>query len=182
MFFLILCQKFVTHGHRLCHIIFATKLLRNRVTCGGTVISHRFAVSAAHCVGGDPSDNMVLAGVHDIQILTVGNPPAHLIERVNRREVKNYFIPSGYRPHKSDEHDISVLELKKPLIFSRYIQPACLPAHKPTPDAWCEVAGWGKTKPTKTGPSIAEILGNGGSFFGGDSPFGGDSIFQSVFG
>merc|ERR1712050_52589 len=132
---------------------------KNRVTCGGSIISPNFAISAAHCIGGKASDNKIFAGVHDIQILTVKDPPQYLIERVNQREVKNYFIPDGYRPRRSDEHDISVLELAKPLIFSRYIQPACLPVHKPVPDAWCEVSGWGRTKPTKTGMNIASILG-----------------------
>ena len=126
---------------------------------------------------------MVLAGVHDIQILTIKDPPAHLIERVNRREVKNYFTPEGYRPQRSDEHDISVLQLVKPLVLSRYIQPACLPTHKPTPDAWCEVSGWGRTKATRAGLSIAEILGGQANPLSGDSNiFGSDSIMQSVFG
>ena len=118
---------------------------------------------------------MVLAGVHDINILTMESPAAHLIERVNRRQVANYYTPEKYKPRRSDEHDISVLELASPLVLSRYIQPACLPSHKPAPDSWCEVAGWGRTKPTKSGMSIAEILGGVGI------PTNGNDFFQSVF-
>ena len=86
---------------------------QNRVTCGGTVISAKYSVTAAHCVGGNPEENIVLAGVHDINILTLTNPPQYLIERVNRRRVKNYYTPEGYRPMRSDEHDISVRDTSR---------------------------------------------------------------------
>ena len=76
---------------------------KNRVTCGGTVIGPKYSVTAAHCVGGEPEQNIVLAGVHDINILTLKNPPQYLIERVNRRRVKNYYTPDGYRPMRRNE-------------------------------------------------------------------------------
>ena len=64
-----------------------------------------------------------------------------------------------------------MLELDSPLVFSKYIQPACLPTNKPAPDSWCEVAGWGKTKATKN-PSLQGVFGGFGSM---------NDIFNSVF-
>ena len=49
----------------------------------------------------------------------------------------------------SDEHDIAVLELDDALIFSDYVQPACLPTREPVPKAICEVAGWGSQEATE---------------------------------
>ena len=64
-----------------------------------------------------------------------------------------------------------MLELDSPLVFSKYIQPACLPTNKPAPDSWCEVAGWGKTKATKN-PTLQGVFGGFGSM---------NDIFNSVF-
>ena len=58
------------------------------------------------------------------------------------RGVSHYYSHPEYNS-ASDAHDIAVLELDDALIFSDYVQPACLPTREPIPKTVCEVAGWG---------------------------------------
>ena len=58
------------------------------------------------------------------------------------RGVSHYYSHPEYNS-QSDAHDIAVLELDDALIFSDYVQPACLPTREPIAKTTCEVAGWG---------------------------------------
>ena len=71
-----------------------------------------------------------------------------VLERIQARGVTNYYSHPEYDT-LSDEHDIAVLELDDALIFSDYVQPACLPTREPVPKAICEVAGWGSQEATE---------------------------------
>jgi secreted trypsin-like serine protease len=104
---------------------------RKQVTCGGTIISPNFVLSAAHCVGGVASDSAIYAGVFDLNILTNDKPSKEMIDRVQKRFIKKYYVPDHYKPRKSDEGDISLLEMEYALTLNKYIQPACLPSNRP---------------------------------------------------
>ena len=88
-----------------------------------------YVITAAHCVGGEPRDSIVIAGVHNLDHLA-RNParrtPTEILERIQARGVINYYSHPDYN-NLSDEHDIAVLELDDALVFSDYVQPACLP-------------------------------------------------------
>ena len=45
------------------------------------------------------------------------------------------------------KNDIALIKLEKPVRFSRFIQPICLPTRpRQFEEECCHVAGWGKTK------------------------------------
>ena len=124
---------------------------KKRVGCGGTIMTASFIITAAHCVGGEPRDSIVIAGVHNLDHLARQNPKKvdpDVLERIQARGVTNYYSHPDYDT-MSDEHDIAVLELDDALIFSDYVQPACLPTREPVPKAICEVAGWGSQEATE---------------------------------
>ena len=86
-------------------------------------------ITAAHCVGGDPQDSMVLAGVHNLDHLSTKstwekNSEVH--KRIQVRGVKHYYVHQNYNKI-TDENDIAVIELDEDLDFTDYVQPACLP-------------------------------------------------------
>lgn len=41
-------------------------------------------------------------------------------------EIEDYVVPEGYGPILSKSEDVALIKLKKPLKFSKTVQPACL--------------------------------------------------------
>jgi secreted trypsin-like serine protease len=111
-------------------------------TCGATVISKQWIMSAAHCFAGEEiNENYLLKlGVYNQE---KDNEQGEQILKI----VEIHVHPSYNQFQKGN--DMSLLKLEKPLEFSDHISPVCLPElneDQPAADTNVFLTGWGKIR------------------------------------
>uniref|UniRef100_A0A8C0BVI9 Peptidase S1 domain-containing protein n=1 Tax=Buteo japonicus TaxID=224669 RepID=A0A8C0BVI9_9AVES len=104
--------------------------------CGATVIGDRWLLSAAHCFNEtNPEEIEAYVGTTSLNG-TDGNAVKVNVTRVIQHPLFDPFIL---------DFDVAILELARPLVFSKYIQPVCLPlaVQKFPVGKKCIISGWG---------------------------------------
>ncbi|XP_023345598.1 transmembrane protease serine 9 isoform X2 [Eurytemora carolleeae] len=114
-------------------------LVKDFYPCGGTIISRTFILTAGHCIFNEKSKVK-----YDVGDVVVNARRFYTFVGGEQFKVKNIFLHNLFNP-VTNEYDIALLELTKPMEFSQSIEPVCLPSadHKIPLDGEFMAAGWG---------------------------------------
>ncbi|KAJ8712865.1 hypothetical protein PYW08_008169 [Mythimna loreyi] len=103
--------------------LYQTQTVDNKYICGGTLVSHKHVITAAHCVTRKTSQRLV-----DQNTLTVYLGKHNLrtsVDGVQIRFVKEIFVNPEYNA-STFSRDVAVLELREPVTYTEWVRPACL--------------------------------------------------------
>lgn len=122
--------------------------------CGGTIISERFILTAAHCLVTNFHLTSIKVGIGSV------SAESDII-----LEAEAYCLPDGYNNFYSRlDIDLAVVVMKRAIYFNEFVQPACLPNSDADARQQAWTVGFGDTGPnttdrqTRPGPDTLQVL------------------------
>ncbi|KAL1117767.1 hypothetical protein AAG570_004082, partial [Ranatra chinensis] len=108
--------------------------------CGGSLISERFVLTAAHCIPPAGREGLIVRlGELDYSRTDEDTVPEDF-------SVSRVVVHPEYK-RSSLYHDIALLELHREVTFTPWIRPICLHTQKTVPFKTATVSGWGRIGP-----------------------------------
>jgi len=120
--------------------------------CGATIVGNKWIITAAHCIVDGPkaSSYNVVVGRHSLTSFNKDFTRRHGVQRV----IVHPKWTGDYEEEMSN--DIALIELRTPMTFNEFVQPACLPDNVSSnpdglyqPGTMALISGWGEMDPKK---------------------------------
>ncbi|EAT41451.1 AAEL006919-PA [Aedes aegypti] len=116
--------------------------------CGGSIVSERYVVSAAHCLDGiDASRLSVISGTNDLR---------------NNGSKGTRHMVSWFKIHPDyielNRSDIGIIKVAEPFTFGTKEQPITYSDKQVGGGVECLLTGWGYTMPVRIGKTPEDLL------------------------
>lgn len=113
--------------------------------CGASIINRQWLVTAAHCVQDDGKTRFSQPGTWEAYLGL--HMQKNFGNMMVKRDIKQ-IIPHPYYNHYTFDNDIALMEMSKPVDYSDYIRPICLPSpqHIFETGSTVWITGWGATR------------------------------------
>ncbi|XP_022910653.2 venom protease-like [Onthophagus taurus] len=107
--------------------------------CGGSLISDQFILTAAHCLESRDFGPVSLVRLGDLDVASTTE-----FSEPQNFKVKEVFTPPEY-DFESFYHDIALIKLDRPAVYTKYVKPACLQSKFELDHNNLTITGWGAT-------------------------------------
>ncbi|XP_064480484.1 prostasin-like [Ornithodoros turicata] len=127
-------------------------VLRNgQQTCGASVLSDEWVISAARCFEDSSSSYALLFGRHDLN----KPEPSQESRLLQKDEIIRH---ENFDFHRNFDYDVALIRLSEPLRFDNpNVKPVCLPtAGEDFTKVLCTASGWGIMAPDGPPPAVLQ--------------------------